>query len=78
MNLANFTKSPNFICQTSYNSTTTVSILTFSPNFICQIDIFTFSPNFSPTKLLSYTVCNCCLPSVWCNLISVSVITMCK
>ena len=28
--------------QTSYNSTTIVSILTFSPNFIRQIDCFTF------------------------------------
>ena len=41
-NLVNFTKSPNFIRQTSYNSTTIVSILTFSPNFIRQIDCFTF------------------------------------
>ena len=37
---------------------TIVSILTFLPNFIRQIDIFTFSPNFSPAKLLSYTVDN--------------------
>ena len=33
-NLANFTKSPNFIHQTSYNSTTIISVLMFSPNFI--------------------------------------------
>ena len=51
VNLANFTKSPNFIRQTSYNSTTIVSILTFSPNFIRQIDCFTCF-----AKLLSYTV----------------------
>ena len=56
VNLVNFIKLPNFIRQTSYNSTTIVSILTFSPNFIRQIDFFTFLPNFSPTKLLSYTV----------------------
>ena len=54
--LANFTKSPNFIRQKSYNSTTIVSILTFSPNFIRQIDIFlhfrqTFlPPNFRPIR----------------------------
>ena len=58
VNLANFTKLPNFIRQTSYNSTTIASILMFSPNFIRQIDIFTFSPNFSPAKLSSYTVHN--------------------
>ena len=59
MNLANFIKSPNFIRQISYNSwqlATIVSILTFLPNLIHQIDFFTFSPNFSPTKLLSYVV----------------------
>ena len=55
-NLVNFTKSPNFIHQTSCNSTTIVSILMFSPNFIRQIDFFTFSLNFSPAKLLFYTV----------------------
>ena len=36
VNLAYFTKSPNFSHQTSYNSTTIISILTFLPNF-CTI-----------------------------------------
>ena len=51
-NLVNFAKPPNFICQTFCNSTTIISILTL----FCQIDFFTFSPNFSLAKLLSYTV----------------------
>ena len=47
--LGNFTKSPNFIRQTSYSSATIIRLF-------CQIDLFTFSPNFSLTKLLSYMV----------------------
>ena len=50
VNLANFTKSPNFICQTSYNSTTIVSILTFLPNFIRQIDFLHFRQTFLPSN----------------------------
>ena len=42
-NLANFTKSPNCICQTVCNSSTIIP----SPMF---------SPNFSLTNLVSYTV----------------------
>ena len=54
-NLANFTKSPNFIRQTSYNSTTIVSIVTFSPNFIRQIDCFTcFAKLFSRQTFVLY------------------------
>ena len=46
--MANFTKLPNFIRQTSYNSTTIVSILTFSPNFIRQINFLHFRQTFLP------------------------------
>ena len=57
-NLANFTKSPNFIRQTPNNSTTTVSILTFSPNFIHQIGIFyIFAKLFSRQTFVLYDNC---------------------
>ena len=71
-NLANFTKSPNFIRQTSYNSTTIVSILTFSPNFIRQIDIF-----YIFAKLSSYTVtCSlaCSIDSIRRHMLSMLVV----
>ena len=56
-NLANFTKSPNFIRQTSYNSTTVVSIVTFRPNFIRQIDCFTcFAKLFSCQTFVLYGI----------------------
>ena len=51
--MANFTKSPNFICQTPNNSTTTVSILMFSPNFICQIG-YIFAKLFSRQTFVLY------------------------
>ena len=58
-NLANFTKSPNFIRQTSYNSTTIVSILKFPPNFIRQIDLFyIFTKLFSRQTFVLYGSCN--------------------
>ena len=53
--LANFTKSPNFIRQTSYHSITIVSIVTFSPNFIRQIDILhIFAKLFSRQTFVLY------------------------
>ena len=56
-NLANFTKSPNFICQTSYHSITIVSIVTFSPNFIHQIDILhIFAKLFSRQAFVLYGI----------------------
>ena len=54
-NLANFTKLPNFIRQTSYHSITIVSIATFSPNFIRQIDILhIFAKLFSRQTFVLY------------------------
>ena len=56
-NLVNFSKLPNFIRQTSYNSTTIVSILMFSPNFIRQIDIFyIFAKLFSRQTFVLYGI----------------------
>ena len=43
----NFTKLPNFICQTFWNSTTIICIVMFSPILFGQIDF---------AKLSSYTV----------------------
>ena len=58
-NLANFTKSPNFIRQTSYHSITIVSIVTFSLNFIRQIDILhIFAKLFSRQTFVLYGMPN--------------------
>ena len=55
--MANFTKSPNFIRQTSYHSITIVSIVTFSPNFIRQIDILhIFAKLFSHQTFVLYGI----------------------
>ena len=55
--LANFTKSPNFIRQTSYHSITIVSIVMFSPNFIRQIDILhIFAKLFSRQTFVLYGI----------------------
>ena len=47
---------PNFICQTSYNSATVISILTFSPNFISPNWFFTtfLLPNFTVPTVYEY------------------------
>ena len=39
-------------CQTPYNSTTIISILTFCQILFRQIDFFTFSPIFFLAKVL--------------------------
>ena len=54
-----FTKLPNFICQKFCNSITIINNLMFSPNFILPNWFFTFSSNFSLTKLLSYSYVQC-------------------
>ena len=71
-NLVNFTKSPNFIRQTSYNSTTIVSILTFSPNFIRQIDIFAKLLYYTVFKNILLLVIATCSTIVFCTLFSLT------
>ena len=48
MNLANFAKLPNFIHQTSYNSTTFVSILRFRQTLFAKLILLHFRQTFLP------------------------------
>ena len=53
--LANFTKSPNFTYETSYNSDTVISILIFSPFILPNWFFYIFAKIFSH-QAFSYTV----------------------